>query len=176
MNMGDRKTKTPQQALASLMRLASRAEKSSDDALRLMRGWGVSDGDARAVLQRLTDDKFIDDQRFTRVYVREKMRLAGWGEHKIRAALRAKKIAPETIERELKSIESRDKTDGRERLESAMERKFRSLRSSSDVSKKSSSDTYEIRGKLIRFGLARGHNFDQIEQIVDKILKQKYED
>ncbi|MEG1612521.1 MAG: RecX family transcriptional regulator, partial [Alistipes sp.] len=37
----ERRPKTPEQALTSLMRLCARAEKSSGDALRLMRTWGV---------------------------------------------------------------------------------------------------------------------------------------
>ena len=40
------RTKTPEQALAALMRLCARAEKSEGDARRLMRGWGVAEKDA----------------------------------------------------------------------------------------------------------------------------------
>lgn len=85
-NPAARRTKTPDQALASLMRLCARAEKSEGDARRLMRGWGLNDGDAERVLARLVNDRFIDDSRYAGAFVREKMRLSGWGEYKIRAA------------------------------------------------------------------------------------------
>ena len=43
------KTKSPEQALASLMRLCSRAEKSSGDARRLMARWGAGEVDRDAL-------------------------------------------------------------------------------------------------------------------------------
>ena len=58
------RTKTPEQALAALMRLCARAEKSEGDARRLMRGWGVAEKDAEQVLGRLVRDRFIDDSRY----------------------------------------------------------------------------------------------------------------
>lgn len=42
-----KRTKTAEQALRSLMNLCARSEKCSGDALRLMRGWGVSDAEDR---------------------------------------------------------------------------------------------------------------------------------
>ena len=59
-----KRDKTPDEALAALMRLCARAEKSEGDARRLMRGWGVAEKDAEQVLGRLVRDRFIDDSRY----------------------------------------------------------------------------------------------------------------
>ena len=48
-----KRDKTPDEALAALMRLCARAEKSEGDARRLMRGWGVSQADRPAMGERL---------------------------------------------------------------------------------------------------------------------------
>lgn len=85
-----KRDKTPDEALAALMRLCARAEKSEGDARRLMRGWGVAEKDAEQVLGRLVRDRFIDDSRYAEAFVREKLRLSGWGEYKIRTALQRK--------------------------------------------------------------------------------------
>ena len=74
-----KRTRTPEQALKALMRLASRAEKSSGDAMRLMAGWGVEPSQRRAVLEKLVGMKFIDDRRYAEAFVRDKMRFSGWG-------------------------------------------------------------------------------------------------
>ena len=87
-----KKVKTPEQALAALMRLCARAEKSQEDARRLMRGWGLAERDAEGVLAKLVRDCFIDDARYAGAFVREKLRLSGWGEYKIRTALQRKRI------------------------------------------------------------------------------------
>ena len=87
-----KKFKTPEQALAALMRLCARAEKSQEDARRLMRGWGLAERDAEGVLAKLVRDRFIDDARYAGAFVREKLRLSGWGGYKIRTALQRKRI------------------------------------------------------------------------------------
>lgn len=157
---GERKTKTPEQALASLMRYASRAERSSGDALRLMRGWGVSDSDASMVLRRLEEMNFIDDSRFAAAYVREKSEMSGWGVHKIRSALRAKGIAPATIEDALACLVESGRQNAR--LDEIICRKLRSVRGDT---------VYEVRGKLMRFGLSRGYGYEDVADAVDKALK-----
>ena len=87
------RTKTPEQALAALMRLCARAERSEEDARRLMTRWGVAPADRERVLERLRRDRFIDDARYAEAFVRDKIRLSGWGARKIRTSLRLKGIA-----------------------------------------------------------------------------------
>lgn len=93
------RTKTPEQALAALMRLCARAERSEEDARRLMTRWGIAPADRERVLERLRRDRFIDDARYAEAFVREKINLSGWGARKIADALHRKRIARETIER-----------------------------------------------------------------------------
>lgn len=155
----ERKVKTPEQALASLMRYASRAERSSGDAMRLMRGWGVSEGDASGVLRRLKEMSFIDDSRFAEAYVREKSEFSGWGIHKIRNGLRAKGIEPATIERALGTLVE----SGREnaRLDELLRRKLRTV---------AAGTPYEVKGKLLRFGLSRGYGYDAVTEAVERVM------
>ena len=60
----ERKKKSAMEALNALMRLCSRAEKSSGDALRLMRTWGVEAREQQGVLDKLQEMRFIDDNRY----------------------------------------------------------------------------------------------------------------
>jgi regulatory protein len=154
-----KKDKTPQQALSSLMSLASRAEKSSGDARRLMRLWGIPTEDAEKILEKLISQKFIDDERYAAAYVREKMRLSGWGVHKIRAALAAKGIARKTIEIALENL---DKKSMDERLEKYLARKKSSIKTD---------NPYELRSKLTRYGLSLGYEYEQINDALDKLSR-----
>jgi SOS response regulatory protein OraA/RecX len=88
-----KRDKTPEQAYAALIRLCARSEKSSGDALRLMQRWGVKPSARQGVLQKLLADRFIDDNRYAEAFVRDKIRLSGWGARKIRTSLRLKGIA-----------------------------------------------------------------------------------
>ena len=155
-----KRTKTPQQALQSLMRMCARSERSSGDALRLMKRWGVADDEARKVLARLQAERFIDDRRFAEAFVRDKLNLSGWGAYKIKMSLRAKGVAREIIEEVASTMI--EATDMKERLEEIMQRKLRTLKYSS---------TYEAKTKLIRFAASRGYDIEEAVECASKILK-----
>lgn len=155
------RTKTPEQALASLMRTCARAEKCSSDALRSMRRWGLSDTDARGLLERLIKERFIDDGRYAAAYVREKMRFSGWGERKIRAALRAKAIAPKIIDEAMSQMVPEDNTA---RLRDMLQKK---------AAKTTSRDLYDLKGKLVRFAVGRGFDLDDVLDVVEEIIRAR---
>ena len=145
-----KKVKTPEQALAALMRLCARAEKSQEDARRLMRGWGLAERDAEGVLAKLVRDRFIDDARYAGAFVREKLRLSGWGEYKIRTALQRKRIDRALIDAALAEA---DRSGMDERLRRQLERKARTAKYSTQ---------YELKTKLIRYGLSLGYDLSLI--------------
>ena len=155
-----RRTKTPDEALAALMRLCARAEKSEADARRLMRGWGLAEQDAEQVLGRLVRDRFIDDSRYAEAFVREKLRLSGWGEYKIRTALQRKGIDRERIDAALRHT---DRPDMGERLRQQLVRKARTLRYTTP---------YELKTKLIRYGLSLGYDYDAVLETASAMVKE----
>ena len=145
-----KKVKTPEQALAALMRLCARAEKSQEDARRLMRGWGLAERDAKGVLAKLVRDRFIDDARYAGAFVREKLRLSGWGEYKIRTALQRKRIDRALIDAALAEA---DRPAMGERLRRQLERKARTAKYTTQ---------YELKTKLIRYGLSLGYDYETV--------------
>ncbi|MBO5805807.1 MAG: RecX family transcriptional regulator [Tidjanibacter sp.] len=154
------KAKSREQAQSILMRQCARAERCSSDALRSMHRWGVAPGEAREVLAYLQRERFIDDERYASAYVREKMRLSGWGPRKIAAQLRAKQIAPEIVARAMAQLEpERDM----ERLEQVLRRKLPHI---------SWRNPYDLRAKLVRFGLSRGFAMDDVMSLTEQILRE----
>lgn len=158
----ERKTKTAQQALQSLMRLAARSEKSTGDALRLMRTWGVPEAEQRGVLDKLIADRYIDNRRYAEAYTREKSQLAGWGERKIAMQLRLKGVERETISAVVAELMANDSMA--ERLHEKLEKKLRSVKAAND---------YELRGKLLRYALGLGYDYDMAVEAVERVAKQK---
>ena len=128
------RTKTPEQALAALMRLCARAERSEEDARRLMTRWGVAPSDRERVLERLRRDRFIDDARYAEAFVRE------------------------TIERALAAL---DAGTARERLADLLRRKVRTTRAATP---------YELKNKLIRYGLAQGYDYEAVRDAADALI------
>ena len=155
-----KKVKTPEQALAALMRLCARAEKSQEDARRLMRGWGLAERDAEGVLAKLVRDCFIDDARYAGAFVREKLRLSGWGEYKIRTALQRKGVSKERIDAALSQA---DRSGMGERLAQQLERKARTVKYATQ---------YELKTKLIRYGLSLGYDYEAVMDAASAMVRE----
>ncbi len=153
-----KKSKSAEQALASLMRLCARAERSSGDALRLMRSWGVAPKEQQKVLDKLIKERFIDDGRYAEAFVREKCNLSGWGARKIAQALRLKRIDGQIIEQSLSQI-NRDSAS--EKLELKLRQKVRTIKYKS---------AYDLRTKLMRYALSLGYEFDMAGDVVKDVL------
>ncbi len=152
------KRKSPEEALSSLMRQCARAERSSGDALRLMYKWGVDPEHRAEVLKRLIADKFIDDRRYAEAYVREKLNLSGWGARKISSSLKAKNISDTIITEVLSQI---DPSSTEERLRTKIERKIKSVKSK---------DKYDLKNKLIRYGISLGYDYSMTQSVVSQII------
>lgn len=158
------KTKTAEQALNQLMNLCAKAERSSGDARRLMYRWGVEAVEQEGVLEKLIDNRFIDDDRYAHAYVRDKIRFAGWGRYKIAVGLAAKGVAKPIVERALvDEYDSLSSTgEGDDRLERIVRLKMRSVKAK---------DLYDLRAKLIRFALSRGFEVGQSVDVVERLIK-----
>lgn len=154
------KTKTAEQALNALMRLCSKAEKSSGDALRLMYRWGVPIAERQGVLDKLVEMRFIDDARYAEAYTREKSQLAGWGARKIAQNLYQKGVSKDIVAKTLAMLESDDQ---RAMLEKRLQRKLPAIKATTD---------YERRGKLLRYALSLGYDYDMVISVIDTLLRE----
>lgn len=150
--------KTAEQALSSLMALCARGERSSGDAYRLMSQWGITKEDQEAVVQRLIDERFIDNSRYARAFVRDKMEFNGWGERKIATELARKGVSREIIEQELAEIDSDQSSEQLKRILTA---KMRSVKYK---------DRRDLHGKLMRFALSRGYAMNSAYSAVSQIV------
>ncbi|MBP3548277.1 MAG: RecX family transcriptional regulator [Alistipes sp.] len=155
-----RRDKSAAEALQSLMRLCARAEKSSGDAMRLMRTWGVAEAERQGVLDRLVTQRFIDDRRYAEAYVREKSTLAGWGVRKIAQQLRLKGVSKDIITEVLATLDS---DDARTRLTDKLQRKLRTTKAAND---------YELRGKLLRYALSLGYEYDLAMETINNLYRE----
>lgn len=152
--------KSAEEALSSLMRLCARAERSSGDAMRLMARWRVTAEQRQQVLQRLIDERFIDDRRYAEAFIREKTNLSAWGEYKIRATLRTKGIAEQVINEVLAKADSLHNI---ERLRERLKKKSRSIKADSP---------YQFKTKLIRYALSLGYPTEIAMESVESITKE----
>ena len=146
---------TEQDALQKLSALCARAEHSSGEMLEKMRRWQLSEDARERVLDRLIDEKFVDDERFARLFVREQIRLDRWGRRKIEQALYQKGVASDISRRVLDEVDDEAYVVELKKLIAA---KRRSVQAESD---------YEMRAKLTHYALGPGFPYDVIRRCID---------
>lgn len=149
--------KDPQKVADRMRALCSRREYCRKDVMKKV--MTALDGDvakAEEVVAKLVEERYVDDLRYATAFARDKASIAGWGEAKIRYMLSSKGIDRELIAQALDEV---DDKRAETRLEKLMENKVRSLK-----------DDPQRRLKLLRFGLGRGYSYDQVAEMIDKML------
>lgn len=149
------KALSEQEALLRLQTLCAQAEHSSGEMREKMRRWQLSPEAQERILEQLTEERFVDDERFSRIYVREKLRFDHWGRRKLEQGLYKKGVARATIAQALSEVPQEDYIGV---LRPLIDSKRRTLKADTD---------YELKAKLVRFALGRGFTFDVIRQVLD---------
>lgn len=147
-----------QEAYIKFSALCASAEYCEVDLRKKMRNWEVLPSDAiESIFSRLRAERFIDDERYARAFVRDKFRYNHWGRVRITQELKMRKISASVIEEALEEIPEDDNLDVLRQLIST---KRKSVKGKSD---------YEIKCKLIRFALGRGFQMDDIMKVVGDV-------
>lgn len=139
---------------ARLARLCSAGEHCVWDVVQKMHRWGLSQAESDRIVDRLVDEKYIDEERFARAYCNDRMRFSRWGRIKIAAMLRGMHVPDSAIRLGLEQL---DVNEYREVLGSVIERKDRTL---------AEDDPYRRRVRLIRFAAGRGFELEEINKFL----------
>jgi regulatory protein len=70
--------------------------------------WGIGYASQTKILERLIDEKFIDERRYCSAFVNDKLRFNHWGRIKIRAKLIEKRLPRELIADALENIDEEE--------------------------------------------------------------------
>ena len=146
---------TEQGAYLQLAQLCARAEHCQYELIEKMRRWEMSDEAQARVMQRLVSERYVDDERYARAFVRDKIRYNKWGRRKVEQALWMKHIDDDIRSRALSEIDDEEYLSV---LRPLLKQKRRSIKAASD---------YELNQKLVKFALGRGFTLDIIRLCID---------
>lgn len=138
--------------------LCSRQEYCRSDIQKKLDKWDVSAEDGERIIQRLLEEKFIDEKRFASFFVRDKLRFNRWGRQKIAWQLRQKKLDNATIDEALEQINPEEYT---EKLQEVIREKSRQVKNKEPIKQKAA---------IIRNAVSKGFEYDQIIPIVEQLL------
>lgn len=142
-------------AYLTLAALCAQAEHCQWEMLEKMRRWELPEEEQARVMQRLVSERYVDDERYARAFVKDKVHYNKWGRRKVEQALWQKHIDEDIRQRVLDEV---DDSEYLAVLKPLLQQKRRSTKAAND---------YELNQKLVRFAVSRGFTFDIIRQCLD---------
>lgn len=150
------------EALSRVAAYCAASEHCRTEIAEKLQRWGIAYDAIDRIVQRLVDEKYIDEERYCRAFIRDKYRFAKWGKMKIMQALQLKKIPSVTYRPFLNEI---DEEEYLSILRDLLTSKRKSVRAENE---------FERNGKLMRFALSRGFEMEDIRRCMDISDENEY--
>lgn len=106
--------------------------------------WGMDSVQQRRIIERLISEDFINEERFCRAFVNDKVRFNRWGRRKISLALREKRVEASLVKAALDAIDDEVYMAA---LVAVVAAKRRELKGKDD---------YLSKQKILRYAASRG--------------------
>lgn len=132
-------------ALKKAMALCAGREYCTGDIREKLHAWGITGNECDRLLAVLIKQGFIDDNRYASAYASDRLRQNKWGKIKIAAMLRSKGIDEKVITNALNNI---DNDEYQRIIKEEISSHRRTVKSK---------NRYDLKGKLLRFGMSRGY-------------------
>ena len=158
-----RKEITSEVALSRLESLCSRSEQCEFDLERKLYNWGIPAGVRKEIIEKLRENRYVDNSRFAKSYSNDKARFSHWGPQKIRIELIKRKIPAILISEALRQVDS---DVWREGLLKNASSKAKSLKLIGE-------DSRSEREKLYRYLISRGFPSSSASKAVSLMVKRQ---
>ena len=145
---------TPAEALNKAAAYCTLCERCINEVSIKLTAWGILPAEQNKIIERLQSEGFIDEGRYCRAFVNDKLRFNRWGRIKITAALRDKRLPQELIKEAIEQIDEEEYTQV---LRDVISIKHKELKGKED---------YATQQKLIRFATSRGFEPGNILKII----------
>jgi regulatory protein len=136
--------KTEMEIFSDMAGYCSLAERCIDDVRRKLNATDLTENVKNRIINRLIQEKFIDEQRFCRSFINDKLKFNHWGRIKIGYELKRRHIKPEIYAEAMITI---DENEYLSILSHLLKSKKRSIKGHSDQ---------DMFRKLYSFASSRG--------------------
>ncbi len=142
--------------LHKLERYCSYQDRCSRDVEQKMAGWKIPQASKEKMIKQLKDEGFIDDQRFTKSFVRGKFRVNKWGRNRITYELKIRQLPGSMISEALKEIAEEEYLDTIRAL---------IMKKSGEINP---GKTLNKREKIINFVVGKGFELDLVLRMIQE--------
>lgn len=152
---------TAQEAMYKASALCSTTEYCPADIQQKLLKWGVPENTGKEIVCKLIEEDFINEERYCRAFIHDKLNYNKWGRRKIQEALRLKRIAGSIVSTTLQEIDSEHYEQILKNLLTAKNKEIKA------------ESAYERNGKLMRFAMGRGFEADCISRLLPECHEEQ---
>lgn len=155
-----KKVYTSQQAFVKAAKFCAYQERTQAEVRAKLNEYGFWGEEAEAVIARLIEENFINEERFARTYAGSKFRLKKWGRLKIKQALQQKQLSAYCIKAGLEEI-----TDDayKATLQELLTKKIPQIKASNSL---------VLKQKLVNYALSKGYESEWIWPSLNEVLER----
>ena len=133
---------TSDQVLDKMAKFCAYQERCVKDVRDKLKTFDIPEEEKTKILDYLLDNRFVNDERYAKAFVRGKVNQSGWGINKIRFHLMQKGIGKELID---EALGQTDEEVYRQRLIDILKTKSKTIKAESDFEKKRKLAAYAIQ-------------------------------
>lgn len=133
----------------------SAAEHCRSEVRAMLERHGAEKPDIERILDYLVREGFIDESRYARAFVHDKVRFARWGRSKIAQALWQKRVPQDVAEKAISSI---DEEEYMTALKDVVKTKYRTMKGETE---------YERKMKTMKSVCTRGYEPALVRKVLD---------
>ncbi|MCH8902600.1 MAG: RecX family transcriptional regulator [Bacteroidetes bacterium] len=159
------KVLTKNEALAKAMNYCAYQERCEKEVRERLAVWEVNPGFITIILKELQEDKFLNEQRFARIFAESKFRQKKWGKLKIENELVKKGIDSKKIAKGLREIDGKEYENTLRKL---ISEKVKMLKVKSG-SKSEDLNQFELSGKVASFVIGKGYEPELVWQLIKRL-------
>lgn len=145
---------SPDQVLDKMAKYCAYQERCVKDVKDKLKTYDIAEKEKNIILEYLLDNRFVNDERFAKSFVRGKVNQSGWGVNKIRFHLIQKGIDKDIIE---EALGQTDEEAYRQRLIEILKAKAKTVKAASD---------YEKKRKLAAYAMQKGFEGSLIWEVL----------
>ena len=148
---------SPDQVLDKMAKYCAYQERCVKDVRDKLKTYDIPQEDRDKILVFLLDNRFVNDERFAKSFVRGKVNQSGWGMNKIRFHLMQQGIAKEIID---EALGQTDEEVYRQRLIDILKTKSKTVKAETD---------YEKKRKLAAYAMQKGFEGSLVWEVVKNL-------
>ena len=133
---------TPDQVLDKMAKYCAYQERCVKEVCDKLKTFDIAEEEKSKILDYLLDNRFVNDERYAKAFVRGKVNQSGWGVNKIRFHLIQKGIDKDIID---EALGQTDEEAYHQRLIEILKTKAKTVKADSDFEKKRKLAAYAMQ-------------------------------